>query len=824
MKTTNLYRLCLAVLISCFLAAPVYGQKKVNIPTARELKKKTKEKDLCTVTGLVVDNKTGKPLSYVTVGFGIDPAFMLPDLFAVTDEQGRFTYQLPAGTYGVMVSCVGYQYQLEYPVKLEDPKKPVEVETFSMVEKPVTLDEVLVKPLVNVTSSEIVYNLAQDPDRETMNLHEILDKVPMVDRTPDGKLYVENPNTSFLIVRNGKKDALFGNKEMLDQTLKALPAKAFQKVTVKLMPESRYGDYKYVLSIDADEVNQLFGVINQNYDTYDVSEGKLLLQSALLSSYNRFRINAGGDFSNTNTPESKQTLEQTFHEEGTHLTQKGQTHRNGESFGGITTFSYDLGEQHFVTAQISYKNTRSRNYEDLSVWRSSGGTETSYTSWTRNRNTGYSLNGYVNYQYEFSKPNRVLNVVYDFAHRPDKQDNDIAFNGEYDPDIVPPWQQGESRNEQHTLQIHYNDPLSKALSLESGTGYIFRDYRTTSRYLDNDGRELADRFYEMESKKHLFNAYLNLRYQSKVISVTLGLKAEYLNDGNGTRITEGTESPQYISQTGFALTPDARVSFLLKDKWINRIGLSYRWLKQRPNIRMMTTRTDYSNPNYIFTGNPKLDDEDTHHVGLDFSIRKGPSISFYGQYSGNNISRIYYTDEQGRVVNTYANDGLYRSVGMNFTQAFFINKKFLVTLMWNEAYEYSRTADRQRTETIRTLLTLNTSLALGRSGSINLSGYYHNFHSSGLENNNIDPFSIRVSTKWQLFNKHLEMEVGCSNLVNFNPKTENELHTATFDQRLVNRTKSIPVYIKLNWRIGSFKVKPVRNARKGAVINDVLTE
>ena len=125
----------------------------------------------------------------------------------------------------VMVSCVGYQYRLKYPIVLEDPKKPVEVENYSMVEKPVTLDEVLVKPLVDVSSSEIVYNLAQDPDRETMNLHEILDKVPMVERTPDGRLYVDNPDTPFLIVRNGREDALFGNKEMIDQTLKACPPK-----------------------------------------------------------------------------------------------------------------------------------------------------------------------------------------------------------------------------------------------------------------------------------------------------------------------------------------------------------------------------------------------------------------------------------------------------------------------------------------------------------------------------------------------------------------------------------------------------------------------
>lgn len=102
MKTTKLYLFLALLLASCLLASPLYGQQRIrgHIPTAGELKKKTKKKDLCTVTGRVIDDKTGKPLPYVTVGFGLAPAFMLPDLYAVTDEEGRFTYQLAAGTYG----------------------------------------------------------------------------------------------------------------------------------------------------------------------------------------------------------------------------------------------------------------------------------------------------------------------------------------------------------------------------------------------------------------------------------------------------------------------------------------------------------------------------------------------------------------------------------------------------------------------------------------------------------------------------------------------------------------------------------------------------
>ena len=802
MKTTKLY-LFLAIML-WLLCCSSHAQKSI------------------TVTSQIVDEQTGKPVPYATVGAALKPMIQTILHTAIADEEGRFECTIGEGNYLIHFSSIGYKPTSRSCSTLDGKNEPISLGQIKMLPTTQHLAEVIVKPLVDVSSSEIVYNLSQDPDRETMNLHEILDKVPMVERTPDGRLYVDNPNTPFLIVRNGREDALFGNKEMIDQTLKALPAKAFQKVTLKLMPESRYGNYKYVLSIDADEVNRLYGVVNQNYDTYEANNGELRLMSGIMTSFDRLRMNAGADFRNVNSPETEQTLTQAFHDDGSTLAQDGRTHRNGESFGGSAMASYNLGTQHFVTARIAYSNMRDRNYEDLAVSNTTPEGTSAYTSWARNRNTGYSLNGYVNYQYDFAKPNRVLNVVYNFAHNPGKQDNDLRFTGDYDPAIVPPWQQGRSRNEQHTVQAHYSDPLSKAFMLESGLGYIYRDYRTTSRYTDNEGRELPESYYAMESEKHLMNAYLNLRYTSKLVSGSVSLKGEYLNDGHGTRITQGTGAPEYISQTGFAFMPNAQVSFLLRDKWVDRIGVNYRWTKQRPNIRMMSTQTDYSNPNYIRTGNPALDDEDMHHLGFDFHIRKGPSLTLYGQYSGNDIAPYYYTDGQGRVVNTYANNGIYRAAGMNARYTLYI-KRLMFSATWNELYTYTRTAG-QRTECLRTSLTLQTTLSIGKSGTINLAAYYTDYRFSGTSSNTLRPFSMDLFTRWSLFKGRMELEAGCSNLTNFRFKTEQELHTAAFDQHLVSRTKAVPVYIRLNWRIGSFQVKPVRKARRGAVIEDVIVE
>lgn len=805
MKTNKL--ILWTIILVCFSIAAAAQDK--NPPT-------------CTVTGQIVSQETGKPVPYATIGFAQLPIYVNLLHVTIADEEGRFNYKVPPGKYVLHISSIGYASQMLF--HMDATKATLEVGKIKLSSKAEELPMVVVEPMVQIISSEITYNLAQDPDRETMNLHEILDKVSMVDITPDGKLYVNEPGSTFLVVRNGKKDVLFDNPDMLDQTLRTLPAKAFEKVTVKLMPESRYGNYRYVLSIDADKTNHLFGAINNHQDSYDTNDGKLNVGTAVLASYDRLRMSLGGKFANTNSPRSRQTLEQRFHDDSSQLHQEGKTYQNGETFGAGGAFSYDIAPRHFVTSRFSYNNTRTRNYENLSVNRQSANDASAYTSRSMDRSTGYSLSGSVNYQYDFVKPKRVLNVVYDVSHQSGRQDNDYRFDGTYEPDIVPPYLLGNSLAQQHTVQAHYCDPLSGKWTLESGLGYIYRDYRSLSNYYGQDWQELASQRYEMKSRKHLFNAYLNLRYQSKRVSGQVKLKGEYLDDGRGTRIDQGTNAPEYISQSGFFLTPQADLSFLLKkERWINYIYLFYRWNKYRPGLSMLSTRIDYVNPNMLTTGNPRLDDEDIHVLGIRLQLPKGPNITITGDYSGNRISPYWYKDEQDRVVQTYNNNGTYRglSLSSSYTLAF---KKLWLTIMWSESYNYSRTADRQRTERLNSHISVQTTLSVARNGSVGLLASYRNTHSSGMEHMDIRPFSFMVNTNWKFFKKRLEADLRISDLAGFRSKSRHEVHTAEFDQTLVTRSHMLPVELKLRWTLGNFKVKPVRQAHRGAVIDDMMTE
>lgn len=222
-------------------------------------------------------------------------------------------------------------------IEIEKGQRGIDLKDIALEEQPIELAEVVVKPLVEISAEEIVYNLDQDPDRETSTLHEILDKVPMVGRTPDNKLFVDNPFSSFLVVRNGKEDALFKGMS-IDQILKAIPAKAFAKVRVLLAPPEGYGSYQYVLDIETDERNILFGVVGSTYLELNNNEGKLLVAPSVTGNLEKLRFSGGVLFEGDRVPVERQFSEQSYTSTQLRLNQEQEKRSSGENGGDRRVF------------------------------------------------------------------------------------------------------------------------------------------------------------------------------------------------------------------------------------------------------------------------------------------------------------------------------------------------------------------------------------------------------------------------------------------------------------------------------------------------------
>ena len=773
-----------------------------------------------TIKGKVVDAKDNTAIPYATVKIGRLPMYVEVIKALATNQQGEFEIKLPPDNYSLMISSMGHK-ELMLMKTIREAGEVVDLGVIKLQEDAVHLQEVTVKPLVTASSSEIVYNLDQDPDRETSSLHQLIDKVPMIKRTPDNKLYVGEPGSSFIVVRNGKIDALFSGKESIDEVLKSLPAKGFSSVTVQLMPDSRYGNNKYVVSIETDKTTRLIGIINMNHDAYDASKGELSLLSDFLSSYDKLRIHAGGMFANTNTPKSKSTLYQEWKETNTSIQQKGKEYTSGEKYLTSGMFSYDLGKQHFVTGYLGYKNSRERDKKELQTSQFENNVTINYGVDTRNTRRSYQPFGGLNYQYDFSKPNKILNVLYDFSYTPGKIRTDV--NGDENAADIAPEVSGKTKENQHTIQAHYTDPLSSKIRMEAGLSYVFRNYLTQSGYYDQQGNRMAELSYDMESAKHIVSNYINLRYRSQKWSAEIKVKTEYLDDGDGTRVVSGKNPAQYVSESGLHITPQASVSWMFRDKFIQRTSLSYRWDKIRPNITMMTSFIDYSNPNYLFVGNPYLDPEDIHRIGLSFNTKTNLSLSLSGIYSDNKIASYWYTDEQDRLVTSFANYESYKSVSLS-TNYSLRTKKLHILFMGNQSYSIRKSANNQQVENYTIIANVSTGMPVAKNIHVSLNAGYAQRFFKGMENIKQDPFNISLTTQFKCFKERLEAEVKLLNITRFRNKSEREIDTFNIYSHQINKTNAIPVQIELRWRLGSFQVKPVREAHKRAIIDDISKE
>lgn len=774
------------------------------------------------VRGQIADAKDGLSIPYATIKFGLMPDYITAVKVLATDENGKFETVLPLGKYSVTISCLGYKSVMKF-VDITATGNPADMGLVSLAEDEIQLKEVIVKPLVEITATEIVYNLDQDPDREHSSMHQILEKVPMIGRTPDNKIYVGDPQSSFLVVRNGKEDALFAEKKNLDEILKSLPAKAFASVKVQLVPESRYGAYKYILNIETDKTNRLFGVINLNKEEYEAPKGVIKAESGILSSYDKLRFSFGAGYTGSHSPRNRQYTERYYLTDDFSQIQEGKTYKTGNSYVTGGTFSYDLAKQHFLTGRISYNPSRQTDWKNLSNRQVKQDMKTEYYTESSYLDIKRDLSGMLNYQYDFAKPKRILNIVYDFVYSPGKQSSNIDAAGDYNLQDIPPILAGNTKNNQQVIQIHYSDPISSKIRLEAGISYIFRNYRSRSEYRDISGNIIPEQGAELESSKHILGNYVSLRYDSKKIGINLKFRTEYLDDGKGAKSIQGIGPPEFIRETRFSFIPQGTVSMAFSNKPVRNISLTYRWDKWRPSINMMTSVRNYTTPGYIFVGNPALKPEDTHHITLSLNTKKQLNFNILGSYSDNKISQYWYKDPEGAIVQSYANYGSYWSTGFSVSYSL-LWKKVSFMAMGSEDYSYNKIAEGLSTKSLRGIISLSMSRPVYKTVSLNLgANYFHNYF-SGMQKMDFDPLNISFSTKLKLFKERLEVETGLSNIVRFRNRIEREVNTPEFTLYQVNKTNNPPFFIKLNWRIGSFNVKPVKKAYKDIQIDDVIKE
>ncbi|MGD1841893.1 MAG: outer membrane beta-barrel protein, partial [Thermonemataceae bacterium] len=158
---------------------------------------------------------------------------------AVTDDNGKFSFNnIENGKYRVMVNSMGFgqYYSSTFQVAGQDKQ----LATITLQEKEGLLEEVEVtaqKPLVEVLSDKMVFNVQDNIAATGTSAFELLRKVPGVIMDNNNQLLVEG-KTGVLIFINGKQSFLEGDD--LNNFLQSLQASDIEAIEVITQPSSKY--------------------------------------------------------------------------------------------------------------------------------------------------------------------------------------------------------------------------------------------------------------------------------------------------------------------------------------------------------------------------------------------------------------------------------------------------------------------------------------------------------------------------------------------------------------------------------------------------------
>src|SRR5690606_8758242 len=190
------------------------------------------------ISGTVVDGETQQGVAYVTVAL-LDPETMKPLDGTVGNEKGEFSIKnIPAGTYTVSVSFLGYEKVEKTGVKITDKGNNVDFGTLTLTPETKQLDEVVVqsqRALIVEKVDRTIYNAENDQTTKGGDATDVLRRVPMLSVDLDGNVSLRGSQNIRVLIDN--RPSTIAATSVAD-ALKQIPADQIKSVEVITSPSA----------------------------------------------------------------------------------------------------------------------------------------------------------------------------------------------------------------------------------------------------------------------------------------------------------------------------------------------------------------------------------------------------------------------------------------------------------------------------------------------------------------------------------------------------------------------------------------------------------
>ena len=771
------------------------------------------------VKGVFADSLTHEKEAYATVRVSF---YQAPDKLikaAITDDNGQFEIKLARpGNYIVSFTSVGKR-TIAKGITLT-PNKPHHnfgiVYTSEEAELLKGVEVIAQKPLVKAEIDKIAYSVEDDPDSKTNTTLEMLRKVPLV--TVDGEDNIKvNGSESFKVHVNGKPNTLMSNNPK--EVLRSLPANSIKSIEVITEPGAKY---------DAEGIGGILNIITvgTKMEGYNVTLGTNVSNKGIgANGYGTVQVGkltiAGNySYSHFDSPRSfnENGREDFTSDQMKYLNTSGWSKNKGNYQFGNLEASYEIDSLNLITLSAnlyggvfkgngeSFTEMQNKSFEDVY----------NYKTLRYSENSRHNLNVNLDYQHSFRKPGEYLTVSYKYNYSP----NGSESRSEYVDKIGVPFDlndqffDNDAHTSEHTGQVDYVNPLNRHHYIDAGMKYILRTNESDSKFftLQPNGTMLQDvnQSNNFDQGQNILAAYADYQLKWKKIGFKAGVRYEHTFMDVDYKLT-----PERNFDADFNdIVPAVNLAYMFSPT--SSLRANYNMRINRPSIWYLNPFRDTSNPTMIKYGNPDLDTEKAHLLGLTYS-------TFSAKFSAN-IGLNYMFTNNGIEGYSFMKDGIleqtYRNAGKKQIT------RLSVWMNWNPG------------RTTRLSINLDGSYSDFKSEQLNTrnSGFAGNFFANAQQTL---PWDLRFSiygggstktvslqgegpsynyygmslSKSFLKDKRLNVSINGSSIFNKYRTYNSETVTETFRSWNYNKSHSLKYGISISWRFGDMKTRVKETVR-----------
>ena len=509
---------------------------------------------------------------------------------------------------------------------------------------------------VKADVDKIVYDVASDADAKASTVLDMLRKVPMV--TVDGEDNISvNGSTSFKVYVDGKPNVMMSSAP--SQVFKAMPAAMVKSIEVVTDPGAKYDAEGGAGVLNIIMNREAAAAMGGNMDGYN---GNIRVQagnrgwggSAFASGQQgklSFSANALYNYSNPGTTQTTMEQAQLTDSKPAMVTTSTAKPKTPFTMGSLN-MTYDVTPMSSIglTAGITSFMMKSGGLSSTFL-----GNDYSYGTTTDTKMSRTSFNGSVDYQRFLNKERTSsLTLTYQLTYAPTDNEADNRFDTTEENmwmDLTDRFSANKERTTDHIFQADYTTPLGTGHTLNAGMKFSHRqatsdaDYYLAGHYAETLSSEydyansILAGYAEFVGKFGKWGAKAGLRYEQTWQDV-----AYHLGSGEDFTTSYGN------------LVPSANVSYNFAPA--TNIGLTYNMRISRPGISYLNPYVDRSNPIALSYGNPDLDTEKIHSIGLvfnTFSSKLMLNINLRHNFTDNAIEQYSFYDEDNLLNTTFDN-------------------------------------------------------------------------------------------------------------------------------------------------------------------------